>query len=723
MPPSLSRLKKGHQQYPWTGASIALASLITYTVLFFKLAQSDTDHKHLELELYTLSIDFLLIMVLLIAVISRKRHTSEKNLQKTEEKYVDLVEQAADSVVVLNIHGIIVSTNAAVEWMSGYTPEELIGRHFLKTNVLSGPSVGIAAKEFIQLLSGAKRPPFELSMLRKDKTSFIVEAHARRIKNALENTVIHVIMRDVTDRKKSEENLRQEKNRAQNYLNIAGVMIMTLDREGRVTLINKKGCEILGYPEEEIIGQNWFEKFLLLEDSMPLKNEESFVMTKSGEKRVIAWSNTAILDNENNAVGTLISGQDVTEKQAIENQLMLQSAALEAAANAIVITDKSGKIVWANQALTKISGYTQQEVVGQNPRIFKSGLHNDYFYENMWNTVLAGNIWHDEIFNRRKDDRLYTEEMTITPVRNRQGDIQHFIAIKHDITERKRLQQNLLQANIELEANSHKLERTLLEMAAKNKQLQEAQNQLIQSEKLAAIGILSSGIAHEIKNPLAIISLSIEEFEDHSEKLDDQSKNYIGMIKRAAERANNVIIELLRFARVSDLKVESINLYHLLEGTFLLVKNIAKFKGITIQQITNDQTIEISGDRILLEQVFFNLLMNAIDSTPRGGRITVTSRLRKAFSNAVDQDEIVIDVEDTGHGIAPEILSKIFEPFFTTKEQGKGTGLGLSTVYTLLKRHRGTIEVQSLVGKGTTFTIVLPPAPKKPPEEKGEHHG
>jgi two-component system cell cycle sensor histidine kinase/response regulator CckA len=393
---------------------------------------------------------------------------------------------------------------------------------------------------------------------------------------------------------------------------------------------------------------------------------------------------------------------------------MLHSAALEAAANAIVITDKQGKIIWTNQSLTDITGYTREEAIGQNPQILKSGLHNEHFYANLWDTILAGKIWHGEIINRRKDTRLYTEEMTITPVRNSTGEIEHFVAIKRDITERKRLQQNIEQMNLELAANTHKLEHTLLEMASKNKQLQEAQNQLIQSEKLAAIGVLSSGIAHEIKNPLAIISLSIEEFESLSDKLDAQSKSYIQMIKSAAERANNVIIELLRFARVSDLKAEVINLFSLVEGTFVLLHNSSKFKGITLEHKYTNTNICINGDRILLEQVLFNLLINAVDESPNGATVTVKTSLAENFKSTHKKKQVLIEVIDTGKGIDPEILPKIFEPFFTTKEQGKGTGLGLSTVYTLLKRHNGTIDVESTVGSGTKFTITLPCADENP---------
>lgn len=713
---------KNNQQSIWAGALLALLTLACYTVVFFSLDTSQNTQQ-LHKDLYLISIAFLLIMTLIIFISQRRQLQNEQALQATQKEYLDLLQYAADPVVILSELGIIISANSSVETISGYNPKELIGRHFLKINILQSSAMAIAAREFLQLIRGAKRPPFELAMIRKDDTPFITEAHASKLKDTNGKPIVHVIMRDITDRKKTEEKLLNEKTKAQTYLNIANVMIITLDQNATVTLINKKGCEILEYSEEEIIGQNWFEKFVLPESALSLKhifnqlmqgekillkNYENYVLTKTGQKRLILWSNTLIHNNKNKIIGTLSSGQDITEEQNIKNQLMLHSAALEAAANAIVITDKQGKIIWTNQALTEMTSYTRKEVLGQNLKILKSGLHNEHFYANLWNTVLNGNIWHGEIINRRKDNRLYTEEMTITPVRNSTGEIEHFVAIKRDVTERKRLQQNLEQMNLELAANTHKLEHTLLEMANKNKQLQETQNQLIQSEKLAAIGVLSSGIAHEIKNPLAIISLSIEEFETLSDKLDAQSKSYIQMIKSAAERANNVIIELLRFARVSDLKSEDINLFSLIEGTFVLLHNSSKFKGITLEHKYTNKNININGDRILLEQVLFNLLINAIDESPRGATVTVETSLAESFKSTHIKKQVLIEVIDRGKGIEPEILPKIFEPFFTTKEQGKGTGLGLSTAYALLKRHNGTIDVESTVGVGTKFTITLP---------------
>jgi PAS domain S-box-containing protein len=289
---------ENNQQSLWAGVLLALLTLSCYTVVFFSIDTSQNTFL-LHRDLYLISIAFLLIMMLIIFITKRRHFQNEQTLQATQKEYLDLLQYAADPVVILSELGIIISANSSVETISGYSPKELIGHHFLKVNILHRSAMAIAAREFLQLIRGIKRPPFELTMIRKDNVPFITEAHASKIKDINGKPVIHVIMRDITERKKTEEKLLNEKTKAQNYLNIADVIITTLDQNANVTLINKKGCEILEYSEEEIIGQNWFEKFLLPESSLSLKhifnqlmqgekillqNYENYVLTKTGKK-------------------------------------------------------------------------------------------------------------------------------------------------------------------------------------------------------------------------------------------------------------------------------------------------------------------------------------------------------------------------------------------------------------------------------------------------------
>ena len=194
-------------------------------------------------------------------------------------------------------------------------------------------------------------------------------------------------------------------------------------------------------------------------------------------------------------------------------RLQLRVAALESTANGVVIVDRSGNIVWTNPAFTAITGYSLNEVLGQNPHVLCSQQQPRSFYENVWKTILAGQVWHGEIINCRKDGRQYTEEMTITPVRNDRGEITHFVAIKQDVTERKQLEQQLRQA-----------------------------------QKMEAVGLLSGGIAHDFNNLLGVIIGYSEILEERLEQNSDLRKS-VQEIKKAGRRAVSLIRQLLAFSR------------------------------------------------------------------------------------------------------------------------------------------------------------------------------
>ena len=234
------------------------------------------------------------------------------------------------------------------------------------------------------------------------------------------------------------------------------------------------------------------------------------------------------------------------------------------------------------------------------------------------------------------------------------------------------------------------------------KKLTETQNQLIQSEKMVSMGHMASGIAHELRNPLAVILMGTE-FLGTCGNVD---KEVLEEIKVSVHRANNIITDLLRFSRASRLDAKPINICEMLDEVVVLLRSHSGVEKIKINREFPGLPIVISGDPNLLRQVFFNLGGNAIDAMPSGGELTFTVDV---VAIAVDGPRLaVIKVADTGMGIPEDKLAKIFEPFFTTKEEGKGTGLGLSIVSLILDRHKGKIEVASQLGKGTVFTIKLP---------------
>jgi signal transduction histidine kinase len=183
-------------------------------------------------------------------------------------------------------------------------------------------------------------------------------------------------------------------------------------------------------------------------------------------------------------------------------------------------------------------------------------------------------------------------------------------------------------------------------------------------------------------------------------------KERVGMLRRAAERANDVVLKLLQFSHVAIGQFRALNLAEHLDAAFALVNNLAKFKNVALIKEYGEMNLSVQGDAILLEQVFVNMLSNAVDAVDEGGAVRVKTGMQDG--KLPREKEAVVEIIDNGSGIAPQNLPKIFEPFFTTKEPGKGTGLGLSTAFMIIEHHKGTVRVDSQLGKGTKFTISFP---------------
>ncbi|HHD64577.1 MAG TPA: two-component sensor histidine kinase, partial [Desulfobulbaceae bacterium] len=232
--------------------------------------------------------------------------------------------------------------------------------------------------------------------------------------------------------------------------------------------------------------------------------------------------------------------------------------------------------------------------------------------------------------------------------------------------------------------------------------LKQKQDELLQSKKMASIGTFSSGIAHEINNPLNNISLSADTLLEEFDSMDEEEiKEILGDIMTQTERASKIVRNLLDFSRARATEMEPLHIDEVLQKTTKLIANELRIHKVALETKIADGLPVVHGDFQKLQQVFLNLIINAKQAIGEYGRIFIEARL-------TDNDTIRVDLSDTGPGIDQEHLEQIFDPFFTTKEAGKGTGLGLSIVYGIVKKHGGYIEVASKVGEGTTFSVYLP---------------
>ncbi len=376
------------------------------------------------------------------------------------------------------------------------------------------------------------------------------------------------------------------------------------------------------------------------------------------------------------------------------NRLLIQ--ALESARDGAVITDLQGTILNVNQALERMTGYSRLELLGQTPRLFKSGAHPPEFYAALWRTILGRDSWQGELTNRRKDGGLFQASLTISPIVDPQGRMTHFVGIYRDVTEHKKLERQLLQA-----------------------------------QKMQSVGTLAGGVAHEFNNLLAGIngyaSLALRE-PDVGPTVREFLRNVVDLSERAAALTR----QLLAFARKPALSRQPTSIPDLVRGTAELVSRTLHLEvGVEVEADAPDAPLVVEADANQLQQALVNLALNARDaltadanSSPNPPQIlfrlrsTKTTQVRAAFPQSVPPgDYVLLQVEDRGSGMSAEVLNQALDPFFTTKEVGQGTGLGLPMVFGIVQGHQGWLTIDSAPGQGTCVSVYLPRLAAKPDGE------
>ena len=374
----------------------------------------------------------------------------------------------------------------------------------------------------------------------------------------------------------------------------------------------------------------------------------------------------------------LVTLEDITDRRRVLARLHLMQAAIEAAPSAIIVADPLGRVEWVNPAFVAMTGYSLEEAVGRGPALLKSGRQGPAFYEQMWNTIARGHVWSGDLQNERRDGTLYWEHMIIAPVLTPNGTIEHYIAIKQDISGEK-----------------------------------EMERQIARTQRLESIGLLAGGIAHDLNNVLAPILMAMELFKLRYPAAEDQER--LEMIRRSAERGAGIVRQVLTFSRGVEGERMNLRPEHLVkEVRNLLQETLPRLIEIIVD--LEPGLPSVLGDATQLHQVLLNLGVNARDAMPQGGVLTFSARRRLLAEPLITQsglrvsegEYVMFSVRDTGSGIAPEVMEHMFEPFYTTKPRGAGTGLGLSTVLGIVRGHGGGLDVSSRPGHGTEFRVLLP---------------
>jgi PAS domain S-box-containing protein len=377
----------------------------------------------------------------------------------------------------------------------------------------------------------------------------------------------------------------------------------------------------------------------------------------------------------------------------------LSHAILDAAIDAIIGIDERGIIQLTNPATERVFGYAARELIGQNVSILMPFPHREE-HDNYIARYLATGEKRivgigREVLGRRKDGTIFPIRLSVAEARL--GKQRFFVGAIVDITEQKRAEEKLRKSHEELE-------RVVAELRAKNEEVRAASQQLWLAAKLASVGELAASIAHELNNPLAIVTLRIESLLEQFPE-EDPKRKILEIVQQENKRMGNLVANLLQFSRRSREEISTVDVRQEAIGALDLVQHHLRKRQITVVQELAADTPVIYADRQKLRQVFLNLLTNASDAMPQGGTLTVRSQPDTLEDGT---SAVRIEVADTGLGIPREHLDKVLDPFFTTKEEGHGTGLGLAICRRAVEEHRGTIRIDSEVGRGTTVILVLP---------------
>ncbi len=618
--------------------------------------------------------------------------------QDSESLYRLIIENSHDPISLHSPDGRYTYANSVHEDLFGYTVDELLSMPGeVALGMIHPDDMLLAMSVYQRVLSGDSVTRSEFRMRRKDGATIWIALTAVPIRNEHDAVVLIMGMtRDITDRKQAEAALQHSEALMREVLDSVEDVIWSITvPESKPLYVSSAVQTITGRSIAEfytgapiwrkVVHPQYANVLDLIEREVAQAggSEREFpILRPDGEVRWVSVRAWLVRDPQGQPQRIVGIASDITNERKTQELLELRYSALEATANAIMIADGQGDIQWVNPAFTRMTGYSLEEASGKNPNaLVHSGFYDDDFYSAMWQTILAGNVWFGKLTNRRKDGTLYTEEQTITPVRNSSGEITHFIAVKQDVTERDRGEQLMLEHE-RLKSRFRK---------------EQEQNFLI----VRTISALS----HDLRTPLSVISVAKDILSRYFDRLSlEKRQQKLDSIERQLQYALELLDDTVRLVN-SNLNHRIfhpafVNLDVLCQ---ISVDEISETSvGHTLKFVNVSGTKTASVDEILLSRILLNLLTNAAKYSPEGGEV----RLELDAT----AEHIVLRVIDHGIGISPEDLPHIFDPFFRSANVNeiKGTGLGLSIVKECVERHKGLIRVDSVVGQGTTFTVELP---------------
>ncbi len=532
---------------------------------------------------------------------ARRSPIGQRGLASTFRKIADY----SPNMVFIWTAARVVYANQKCAELTGYAQEELCSPEFDFRTLIAEASRPLVAANLRRHLQGEEVAPYEYQLVTRDGRTLHGIHTTKLIEYEGEPAILGTVT-DITERKQAEVRLRESERRLRALLDHVQLIAVGLDTEGRVNYANPYLLKLTGYSAEEVLGADWFERFLpertrdgvrhvftdlFRTGELPIQHENS-ILTSSGDERLVAWNNTVLFGEKGEFVGTTSIGEDVTERRRAEEEVRRLHRAVEQSPVSIVITDRDGVVEYVNPCFCDVTGYAQDEVLGRtNP--FGATLQPRTTYDELVRTVRAGRDWNGELLARHKDGSPLWTRLAMAPVTGDGGKITHFILLMQDVTELRRQEEALKQS----------------------------QAQLIQAQKSEALGRLAGGIAHDFNNLMGVI-IGYGDVLLRQLPAADASRGRVEQIVQAAQRAAGLTRQLLAYSRRQVLQPVVVDLNALLAGQSAMLERLIG-EDVELVLDTAPDLGRVLADPGQLEQVVMNLAVNARDAMPRGGRLTI----------------------------------------------------------------------------------------------------
>jgi len=617
---------------------------------------------------------------------------AKEALRHNLEMHQTVVENVDVGLTVVGTDYKIIWVNNTISKWFDKDPSEFVGKHCYKEFEQKNSICHYCPA--VKAIATGQPNEAETQGIKPDGTPFTVRDKVYPIIKDGEVIAFNEIVEDITDCKRAENALKaSEKNYRAIFESVNDAIIIHDAQTGRPLEINPKMEELLGYSREELAQMkvsDWTvgDPTIMQKEAMRTIKEAAL-----GKPQLLEWhvkrKDSKLIWVEVNLKSAVIRGQkcvlavvrDITERKLTEEERIRLATAIEHASESVIIATRPGMIQYINPSFERLSGYTQEEIVGQNFRILKSDRHDENFYKDMWDIISKGNVWAGRITNRMKDGTLREFETGISPVRDSSGEIINFVSVNRDVTQE-------------------------VALAAK---LQRAQ-------KMEALGLLAGGVAHDLNNVLSGI-VSYPELILEGLPEDSKLKKPIETMQESGHRAAAIVEDLLTVARGVATTKEPLNLNDLI-GEYLNSPEFKKLEqfhpSVTIKTNFDSDLFNVNGSHVHIRKVVMNLVSNASEAIEDRGNVTISTMNRyvdrplKGYDDVTIGEYAVLSVSDDGLGISSVDLERIFEPFYTKKVVGRsGTGLGLAVVWNVVQDHKGYINVAN-DENGTTFELYFP---------------